>query len=247
LLLGCAVAFGGLFWLGIVPFCMTLALCLTSALRARVAAPFQGWGSTLLITFLIYVGPLIRTLERYRWRLRRFREVKPFEFNGPRQAVRILWYERAFYLSYWNERGQEKESLLHAVMDFLLPRKYLIAMDQGWSQWDLEICQGPWAKAQIRAATENHGGAKRLLRVRCALRMSRISLTCLCLYLTLLNAAAFFSMPRVALAALVIGLIHGGAILYQKFRLGRALYHVLESLAHKLDFVPVRQSSEETL
>jgi O-antigen biosynthesis protein len=54
-------------------------------------------------------------------------------------------------------------------------------------------------------------------------------------------------MPRVALAALVIGLIHGGAILYQKFRLGRALYHVLESLAHKLDFVPVRQSSEETL
>jgi GT2 family glycosyltransferase len=247
LLLGCAVVFGGLFWLGIVPFCMTLALCLTSALRARVAAPFQGWGSILLITFLIYVGPLIRTLERYRWRLRRFREVKPFEFNGPRQAVRILWYERAFYLSYWNERGQEKESLLHAVMDFLLPRKYLIAMDQGWSQWDLEICQGPWAKAQIRAATENHGGAKRLLRVRCALRMSRISLTCLCLYLTLLSAAAFFSMPHVALAALVIGLIHGGAILYQKFRLGRALYHVLESLAHKLDFVPVRQSSEETL
>jgi GT2 family glycosyltransferase len=247
LLLACAIVFGGAFWLGVVPLLLTCTRCLASALRARVVPPFRGWRATLLITFLIYAGPLIRTLERYRWRLRRFREVKPFEFNGPRQAVRILWHERAFYLSYWNEKGQEKESLLHAVMDFLLPRKYLIAMDQGWSQWDLEICQGPWAKAQIRAATENHGGAKRLLRVRCALRMSRISLTCLCLYLALLSAAAFFSMPHVTIAALVIGLIHGGAILYQKFRLGRALYHVLESLAHKLDFVPVRRSSEETL
>jgi hypothetical protein len=52
-------------------------------------------------------------------------------------------------------------------------------------------------------------------------------------------------MPYVAIAALVTGLIHGGAILYQKFRLGRVLYHVLESLAHKLNFVPVQKSSEE--
>ena len=172
--------------------------------------------------------------------------MKPFEYNGSRQAPRILWHERAFYLSYWNERGQEKESLLHAVMDFLLPRKYLIAMDQGWSQWDLEICQGPWAKAQIRAATENHGSGKRLLRVRCALRMSRVSFACLGLYAVLMTVAAFLSMPQIAVAA-GTGSIHGGAILHQKFRLGRVLYHVLESLAHKLDFVPVQKPSEEAL
>ncbi len=80
------------------------------------------------------------------------------DLNGPRQEPKILWRERAFRLAYWNEQGQEKESLLHAVMEFLLPRKYLIAMDQGWSDWDLEICQGPWAKAQIKTATENHTG-----------------------------------------------------------------------------------------
>jgi GT2 family glycosyltransferase len=245
LLLGCAVLFGGPFWLGIVPLCMTLALCLTSALGARVASPFQGWRSTLLITFLIYVGPLVRTLERYRWRLRRFREVKPFEFNGPRQAVRILWHERAFYLSYWNERGQEKESLLHGMMEFLLPRKYLIAMDQGWSQWDLEICQGPWAKAQVKTAVENHGGAKRLLRVRCALRMSRVSAGCLAICAGATAMAASFSMTHLALAIGLIGLVHGCAIVYQKFRLGHVLYHVMESLAHKMEFVPVKQSSEK--
>ncbi|HEX9272438.1 MAG TPA: glycosyltransferase, partial [Candidatus Binatia bacterium] len=245
LLLVCAFVFGGVFWLGLAPFFLTLSRCVASALKARMAPPFRGLRATLLVTLLVYVGPLIRTLERYRWRIRRHREVKPVEYNGPRQVPRILWHERAFYLSYWNEEGQEKESLLYSVMDFLLPRKYLIAVDQGWSDWDLEICQGPWAKAQIRAATENHGSAKRLLRVRCALRMSRISFTCLCVYAVLMTVAAFLSMPHIAVAAFVTGLAHGSAIAYQKFRLGRVLYHVLESLAHKLDFVPVQRSSEE--
>jgi O-antigen biosynthesis protein len=244
-LLVCAFMFGGVFWVGLAPLFLTLSRCVASALRARVAAPFRGLRATLLVALLVYVGPLIRTLERYRWRIRRHREVKPVEYNGPRQVPRILWLERAFYLSYWNEEGREKESLLYSIMDFLLPRKYLIAMDQGWSHWDLEICQGPWAKAQIRAATENHGSAKRLLRVRCALRMSRISFTCLCLYTVLTTVAAFLSMPQIAVGTFVAGLIHGSAIAYQKFRLGRVLYHVLESLAQKLDFVPVRKSSEE--
>ena len=65
-------------------------------------------------------------------------------------------------------------------MDFLLPRKYLIAVDQGWSRWDLEICQGPWAKAQIRVATENHGSEKASLEG--AMRASDVkSLLCLSL------------------------------------------------------------------
>jgi len=60
-----------------------------------------------------------------------------------------------------------------------------------------------------------------------------------------MTVAAFLSMPHIAVAAFVTGLAHGSAIAYQKFRLGRVLYHVLESLAHKLDFVPVQRSSEE--
>ena len=247
ILLACAFAFGGMFSLGVVPFCLTVNQCLASALKARLTSRFRGPRATLLIALLIYVGPLIRTLERYRWRIQRLREIKPVDLDGPTQDPQILWHERAFYLSYWNEQGQEKESLLHAMMDFLLPRKYLIAMDQGWSQWDLEICQGPWAKAQIKTATENHGGTKRLLRVRCALRMSRISVTCLCLYAIMAAIAAVLAMPVVAATAAFIAWAHASAIMYQKFRLGHVLYQVLESLAQKLEFVPVQKSSEEAL
>lgn len=247
LLLASAFIFGGVFTLGVFPFLLTVYRCVACAVKARVAPQFRGWRATLLIAFLIYMGPLVRTLERYRWRIRRLREIKPVDLNGPTQEPQISWSERAFCLSYWNESGQEKESLLHAVMDFLLPRKYLIAMDQGWSGWDLEICQGPWAKAQVKTATENHGGSKRVLRVRCALRMSRISVACLWTYVTVAAVAMFIGLPVVAAAAAFIGWAHGSAIVYQKLRLGHLLYHVFEALAHKLDFVPIQNSSEEML
>jgi GT2 family glycosyltransferase len=241
-LFACAFILGGPFWLGVAPFMLTLSRCFLSASKARIAPRFRGLPATLLVASLIYLGPLVRTFERHRWRLRRLREVKPVDLNGPTQKPQISWHERAFFLSYWNENGLEKESLLHSVMDFLLPRKYLIAIDQGWSDWDLEICQGPWAKAQIKTATENHTGSKRLLRVRCALRMSRVSVAFLCSYVTVAALAAFLGMPTVAAAAAFIGWAHGSAILYQKFRLGHLLYHVIESLAHKLDFAPVETS-----
>jgi succinate-acetate transporter protein len=74
--------------------------------------------------------------------------------------------------------------------------------------------------------------------------MSRISAGCLAVYIAAIALAAFFGMTPLALAAGFVGLVHGCAILYQKFHLGRVLYHVMESLAHKLEFVPVEKSSK---
>jgi glycosyltransferase involved in cell wall biosynthesis len=246
-LIACAFLFGGYFWLGTIPLCLTLARCLGSALKARVDSRFSGPRATLLVTLLIFLGPLTRAFDRYRLRLGRFREVKPVVPNGAVQPPRVAWLERAFYLAYWNEKGQEKESLLYGVMESLLPRKYLVAVDQGWSQWDLEICQGPWAKAQVRVATENHGGTKRLLRVRCALRLSRVSIVCFCTYGFLAVLAALTGLPAIAAMAVLIGFAHGGAILHQKFHIGNALYHVVESVARKLRFVPAEKLTKGSL
>ena len=245
LLIVCAFLFGGFFWLGLVPFGLTVGRCLTCAFRARIALPFDAARAKLLVALLIFLGPLVRTVARYRWRLRRLREVRPIDLNGPTQAPRIFWRERAFHLSYWNEEGREKESLLNGVMEFLMPRKYLIAVDQGWSDWDLEICQGPWAKAQIRMATENHGSTKRLLRVRCALRMSKISVGFLSAYILAAGLAALLEMPLIAGAAILTGLVHAGVVLQQKLHIGHALYHVIESVAHKLQYVPLKTQSKD--
>ena len=47
-----------------------------SAYRAEISRPP---GNSLGSVLLIYLGPLVRTFERYRWRARRLREVKPVE------------------------------------------------------------------------------------------------------------------------------------------------------------------------
>src|SRR4029077_18166108 len=101
--------------------------------------------------------------------------VERIRFVETTQEPRILWLAREFLLSYWSESGQEKEELLEGVLRFLLPRKYLIAHDLGWSGWDLEIYRGIWSKTKVRVAVENHGGAKRLFNVRCAVKTSRAS------------------------------------------------------------------------
>ena len=64
-------------------------------------------------------------------------------------------------------------------MDFLLPQKYFVVADTGWSKWDLKIARGLWSRALVPSCAENHGGTKRLLRVRCAMRC-RASAGCCC-------------------------------------------------------------------
>lgn len=149
------------------------------------------------------------------------------------------WRDRAFCLSYWTEAGLEKESLLQAVMDFFLLHKYFISVDQGWSNWDLEIYRGIWSRVEVKVCTENHGGSKRLLRVRCALRMSQFATMIMIGYSLLIVLGIILGMPKVATVTVVAAAINAVVILYQNFRLGRILYDALETVAKKMYLVPI--------
>jgi GT2 family glycosyltransferase len=221
-------------WIGAALFLASCGWCVAGALRARIDPRFQGVRARLLVALLIYLGPLVRSLERYRWRIRGLTEVKPVALAQPVHTPHITWRDRAFFLSYWTEVGLEKESLLQEVMAFLVPRKYFIVLDQGWSDWDLEIYRGIWSRAQVKMCTENHGSGKRLLRVWCAARMSRLATTALGGYSLLTVAAIVLGMPQMAIATVVVGVTNAAVIMYQNFRLGRVLYHVLEVVSGKL-------------
>lgn len=170
-------------------------------------------------------------------------DVYPIEFDRPVHKPHISWQDRAFCLSYWTEEGLEKESLLQGVMEFLLNHRYFILTDQGWSDWDLEIYQGIWSRAEIKICTENHTGSKRLLRVRCALRMSRLATMALGGYSLLAVVAMVLGMPKVAALTVVVGVINAAVILYQNFRLGRILYQVLEIVAKRAYLVSIHAAS----
>ena len=239
-----AFVFGDVMWLGVIPLLISLGWCLASGARARIGPRFDNWKSRLLVTVLAYLGPLYRGIERYRWRVRGLTEVEPIQFDEVGQKPEISWKERALRVAYWSEQGLEKENMLHGLMEFLLPRKYLIAMDQGWSNWDLEISRGLWSIAQVRVGTENHGGLKRLLRVYCGVRLSQPARIALLGYLIIGGLGIVLGVGEMVVAAMIVGLINLGVILYQNFRLGRVMYHAIEIAAQRIGLTPVQANEK---
>ncbi|MEW6296775.1 MAG: glycosyltransferase [Thermodesulfobacteriota bacterium] len=235
---------GGYLWVGTVPLLMSVWWCATSAARARIDPRFNGIRARLLIALLVYLGPLVRSFERYRWRIRGLTDVEPIHFAETGQEPEINWRERAFRLAYWSEQGIEKETLLYGMVEFLLPRKYLLALDQGWSGWDLEVSRGIWSKAQLKFVSENHGGPKRLLRVHCAVRMSQPAHLALLGYAGLLGVGVILGIGELAVIVALGGLANFGVVLYQNFRLGRVLYHALEITAKRVGLSPVYRNGK---
>lgn len=170
-------------------------------------------------------------------------EVHPIQVERSVHKPHISWRDRAFCLSYWTEAGLEKESLLQEMMAFLVPRKYFIVLDQGWSDWDLEIYRGIWSRAEVKVCSENHGGSKRLLRVRCALRMSQLATMALGAYSLLAVVAMVLGMPEVSVVTVVVGAINAAVIVYQNLRLGRILYQVLELVTKRVYLLPIHAAS----
>jgi GT2 family glycosyltransferase len=157
---------GGWWRLLVAPLLLTWAMCIVGAWRARIDPRFSGLQARALVALLIWLGPVLRGYERLKWRLKALRAA-PAEpsADGPRPP--LSWRERGFVLSYWSEQGDEKETLLGGVMAGAQAQGYAALMDSGWGGWDLAVSRGFFDRARILVAAENHGGVKRLYRLRC--------------------------------------------------------------------------------
>ncbi|MEC4811765.1 MAG: hypothetical protein SAK29_00525 [Scytonema sp. PMC 1069.18] len=168
------------------------------------------------------------------------------KLDSPASRVNISWSDFGYELSYWTEAGIEKENLLEKVMDLLLAHKYFIVIDQGWSNWDLEIYQGIWSKVQLRVCTENHGGKKRVLRVRCALRMSQLATMAMMSYCLFTIVAIILGMSKIAAVTVILGTLNASVILYQNLQQGRILYQVLEMIAKRVYLMPMQVANNKS-
>ena len=230
---------GGWLWLLTVPLLVTWFMCLNGARKAPIDKKFTGFKARALVALLIYVGPLLRGWERIRWRLKAMRTAEHLRLAEIEQRPRVCWTTRAFNLAYWSDAAAEKEALICGLMDFLVPQKYFVVPDAGWSHWDLEIARGLCSRALVVVCAENHGGAKRLLRVRCAMRFSRIALFVLrgCAALTAFALILEWPLTAAAIgAAGVIGLVTMGC---QLIGFGRLMHRIIEAVAKQARLVPL--------
>ena len=245
LLVGAVLA-GRYVTLAALPLLISAIWAVATAWRAPVDPRYDGPLSRLLVTGLVYWGPLVRSTQRYLWRLQGMQPGERIALEGPLQKPRVRWRARQFFLAYWSEQGEEKEHLLSSVMQFLVLRKYLIAIDQGWNDWDVEVYRGIWSRANVKVAVENHGGPKRLFRVRCGVQLSFLAKLTLLGFTGLIALGLFLQAPEIAEVAILLGALNLVVVIYESLRLGRVLFHALEIVAKSIGLAPVAARTAET-
>ncbi|MBI2964374.1 MAG: glycosyltransferase [Deltaproteobacteria bacterium] len=233
----CAMVSGRYVVPAFVPLAISWASAVALASSRRLDPRYDDWQSRSLLALLIYLGPLLRSYERYKWRLRGLADVEPMRFAEPRQRPQG-WLATEFRLGYWNDAAMEKEGLIQGLMDFLLPRKYLIDVDRGWNDWDIEVHRGAFTRSEIAVAVENHGGNKRLLRVRCRQRLTGVAKLTLGACALLVVAGVLFSVREMVEFAIALGAVNLCLLLYKNYRLGQILHDVLEIVARQLNLFP---------
>jgi hypothetical protein len=222
-------------------------MCVNGALKAPIDPRFSGVKARALVALMIYLGPLLRGWERLKWRFKTMQAQDHIRLAPVEQRARVSWLDRAFVLRYWDESGAEKEVLLGGLMDFLLPQKYFVVADTGWSKWDLKIARGLWSRALVTAVAENHGGPKRLLRVRVAMRISKLGLVLLRAYAALAAGSLILGAPLAALVFFAIGLVNLGVIGWRLATFGQLMHRIVEAVAHQARLMPAEPITRPAL
>jgi len=235
---------GGWCWLLTVPLLATWVVCVNGACQAPIDMRFTGLSligirARALAALLIYLGPLLRGWERIKWRVKQMRGHDHIGLVDTEQPARVYWRERAFHLCYWSEAGSEKEALLGGLTNFLIPQKYLVIVDTGWSRWDLKIARGLCSRSLVTVCAENHGGQKRLLRVRCAMRLSRPALFLLRGYAALVAFALILGWPLAGTITGVFGTATAVAMGCQLVIFGRLMHRIIEAVAKQAKLMPL--------
>ena len=121
------------------------------------------------------------------------------------QRARISWRASAPFISLL-ERDRHRERGADRRVDAVpgAAKSTLSCPTPGGAAADLNIARGLCSRALVLVCAENHGGAKRLLRVRCTMRLSSSALFLLRGYALLTALALLLGWP-VAAGVLGIG------------------------------------------
>jgi glycosyltransferase involved in cell wall biosynthesis len=233
------IAAGGWGWLLTLPLLVSWALCLAGAWRAPLDRRFSGVKARALVAALIYLGPFWRGYERLKWRIKALQAPPPADLAPEEQPAPLDWRRRGFALAYWNEFGFDKAPLLGGLIDYVRQHRYPLALEPGWDFWDLEV-GGDWlSRARLLVCTENHGGDKRLIRVRATMLPSGPA-KALVAGLGLAAAAAFAAgLPQAAALLAVAALAGAAATAWRAARFARLIQRIIETVAGRAGLSPV--------
>ncbi|MFO0810208.1 MAG: glycosyltransferase [Gemmataceae bacterium] len=150
---------------------LSLIVAAVQAAQARIAPAHDSFRTRLLVMALCYAQPLVRSWARYRTRFFAYRTPQA-PAGAPPTADCALPLSGRRTVTYWSEHGLDRLQLIGCAIQDFTENRWGRTIDSGWADWDVEVYCHLWTVVQIATAEEEHGGGKKLVRVRYRLRPS---------------------------------------------------------------------------
>ncbi|MDO8433958.1 MAG: glycosyltransferase [Candidatus Binatus sp.] len=231
----------------VIPAAAMLALGPIWALYYGWHAPLEksheSFRARLLIAYLAYTGPMIRTITRYKTRAKASTGLGAAETI--RQKPSIDWARRSVNLAYWNEQYVTRDTLLDRVVKLFARTGHPAIVDAGWNDFDLEVHPSPWTRIELKTADEEHGGMKLKNIVVARIRTTRLTELALAAGALSAAIAALAGLPEIALglgALTIAGAICVGGAMIEA---GRIAYRAIEECATELNLSPLGKPVRE--
>jgi len=230
------VTFGGIllaliwpaFWpVPALAFLASASVAVAAATRVELPAWQRRRWSRPLVAMLYFLQPIVRGWPRYAYRLKRPPTPSAARAAVTRFAAQHRGVGSVETVVFWNERGVERSLFLQKLMETLERDGWQANADSGWDEFDVTIHGDRLTKVLAHTVSENHGGARRLLRARLSAHWTLLAKVWLWSAVTLVAAFQALASPAWwwaplawVLVALMVLWLHGRARRTMRLGLG---------------------------
>lgn len=225
----------------LIPAMAMLALGPIWALYYAWHAPLEkshdSFRARLLIAYLAYTGPMVRTMTRYKMRAKALTGTGGTD--GVRQRATVNWRRRTVRLDYWNNESITRDRLIDKLMKLFARTGHGAIVDAGWHDYDLDVRPNPWTRIELKTADEEHEAGKVTNRVLARIKLTRISLIALAAGVVTTAAAAIAGPPEIALGLGALTIAGAICIVAEMIEAGRLAHRATEECATELNLAPL--------
>jgi glycosyltransferase involved in cell wall biosynthesis len=225
----------------VIPALAMLAMGPIWALYYAWHAPIEkchlSFTARMLVAYLAYTGPVIRTITRYKTLAKAQKNLGAE--TAVRQRPTIQWLKRTVKLAYWNEDWTPRDVLLDRLTKFFAKSGHPSMIESGWKDYDLEVRPSPFTTVEIKTADEEHEQGKLKNHVAARIGMSRLSAMALTIGAISSAAVAAMSIPLLAAGLSGLTVIFGACVIAAMVESGRLAYRAVEECAAELNLFPL--------
>jgi glycosyltransferase involved in cell wall biosynthesis len=224
----------------LIPAAAMLALgpiwALYYAWHAPLEKSHESFTARLLIAYLAYTGPMVRTMTRYKTRAKALTGLAGAD--GVRQRPTINWLRRTIRLDYWNDESITRDRLMDRMLKLFARSGHGAIVDAGWNDYDLEVRPNPWTRIELKTADEEHEAGKVTNHVLARIKSTRISRLALAAGALSAAVVAIAGLPEMALGLGALTMAGAVCLVSEMVESGRIAHRATEECATELNLAP---------